>query len=117
MMVCSLVHEGKINTKLGRIQVIQNPYAHYPDDLDVHQCRQCAYPKCLAACPVPNALVADTENGNVRRINKSECIGCQECIQASPMQAIAFTDKITTQIGDAGYQVNLRGENWPLDKA
>jgi len=32
------------------------------------------------------------------------------------MQAIAFTDKVPTQIGDAGYQVNLRSENWPLDK-
>ena len=161
MIACSLVHEGKINTKLARIQVIQDSFAHYPDDLDVHQCRQCVYPKCLVACPVEGALVVDTENGNVRRINKSECIGCQECIEACPytpsriiwnheesvaqkcdlcidtpywdetggpggkqacvevcpMQAIAFTDKIPTQIGDAGYKVKLRGEGWPLDKS
>jgi protein NrfC len=161
MITCSLVHEGKINTKLGRIQVIQDPYGHYPDDLDVHPCRQCVYPKCLVACPVEGALFADGENGNVRRINKSECIGCQECIQACPytpsrviwnheesvaqkcdlcvdtphwderggpggkqacveacpMGAIAFTHKVPTQIGDAGYKVKLRGEGWPLDKS
>jgi len=160
MIACSLVHEGKINTKLGRIQVIQDPYGHYPDDIDVFQCRQCVSPECLAACPEIDALFVDTENGNVRRTNKSECSGCQECIEACPhtpsrviwnfeesvaqkcdlcvdtpyweegggplgkqacveacpMQAIAFTDKTPTQIGDTGYKVNLRGEGWPLDK-
>lgn len=84
MMACSLVHEGKINTKLARIQVIQNPYGHYPDDIDVHQCRQCIFPECLVACPVPDAIFIDTENGNVRRIDKSKCIGCQRCVPACP---------------------------------
>jgi len=84
MMACSLVHEGKINTKLARIQVIQNPYGHYPDDIDVQQCRQCVFPACFAACPVPEAFFIDTENGNVTRIDKSTCIGCQLCITACP---------------------------------
>jgi protein NrfC len=160
MMACSLVHEGKINTKLARIQVIQNPYGHYPDDIDVHQCRQCVFPECFAACPVPGALYIDAKNGNVRRVDKSKCIGCQlcvtacpftpsrvvwdsergvaqmcdlcidipywsekggpggkqACVEVCPMEAIKFTNEIPTQIGDAGYKVNLRGEGWPLDK-
>jgi len=84
MMACSLVHEGKINTKLARIQVIQDPYGCYPDDIDVHQCRQCVFPECFAACPVDGAIFIDTENGNVRRVDKSKCIGCQLCVQACP---------------------------------
>jgi protein NrfC len=84
MMTCSLVHEGKINTKLARIQVTQDPYGHYPDDIDVHQCRQCVNPACLKACPEPGAMFVDPENGNVRRIDRSKCDGCQECIQACP---------------------------------
>ncbi len=84
MMACSLVHEGKINTKLARIQVIQDPYGHYPDDIDVCQCRQCVNPECLVACPVPDTIYVDTENENVRRIDESKCIGCQECIPACP---------------------------------
>lgn len=158
MMVCTLVHEGKINIKLARIQVIQNPYGHYPDDIAVYQCRQCVYPKCLAACPA-GAITVDTENGNVRRIDESECIGCEECIpacpytpsrviwnseeevaqkcdlcidtpywnekggtdgkqacvEACPMEAIKFTKEVPRQVGDSGYEVNLRGEGWPLD--
>ncbi len=65
MMICSLVHSGRINTKIGRIQVIQDPYGHYPDDIDVAQCRQCVNPACLKACPVPGAIFVDAENGNV----------------------------------------------------
>lgn len=84
MMACSLVHDGKINTKLARIQVTQNPYGHYPHDIDVTQCRQCIYPACFVACPVPGAHFIDTENGNVRRIDASNCIGCQTCVSACP---------------------------------
>ncbi len=84
MMACSLVHGGKANTTLARIQVIQNPYGHYPDDIDVYQCRQCVFPECLVACPVPGALYIDTKNGNVRRVDKSKCIGCQLCVTACP---------------------------------
>jgi protein NrfC len=160
MMACSLVHNGKINTKIARIQVIQDPYGKYPVDIDVVQCRQCIYPRCLVACPVPDAIFVDAENGNVRRIDESKCIGCQLCITACPyapssivwnfeegvaqkcdmcidtphwdekggvdgkqvcvdvctMGAIAFTREIPTQIGDAGYRVNLREEGWPLDR-
>ena len=84
MMVCTLVHEGKINTSLARIQVIQDPYGHYPDDIDVVQCRQCVYPECFLACPVPDTIFVDIENGNIRRIDESKCIGCQRCVTACP---------------------------------
>ncbi len=84
MMSCSLAHDGKINTKISRIQVTQDPYGHFPHDIDVTQCRQCVYPRCFVACPVPGAIFIDTENGNVRRIDESKCIGCQDCVTACP---------------------------------
>jgi protein NrfC len=84
MMACSLSHKGSINTKLSSIQVTQDPYGHYPDDINVAQCRQCIYPECLASCPVPGAIFIDRENGNVRRIDQPKCIGCQMCMTACP---------------------------------
>jgi protein NrfC len=160
MMACSLAHIGGINTKLAKLQVTQDPYGHYPDDIGVVQCRQCVYPRCLVACPVPGAIFVDTENGSVRRIDPSKCIGCQECVSACPytpsrivwnfeesvaqkcdlcidtphwneeggvggkqacvevcpMGAIKFTAEVPTQIGDSGYQINLRKKGWPLDR-
>jgi protein NrfC len=160
MMACSLVHNGSINTKLSRIQVIQDPYGCYPDDVDVVQCRQCTYPECLVSCPVLGTIFVDAENGNVRRIDESKCIGCricvsacpytpsrviwnfeegvaqkcdlcidtpswnmeggvdgkQACVEVCPMEAIKLTREAPTQVGDAGYKVNLRGEGWPLDR-
>ncbi|MDI6872594.1 MAG: twin-arginine translocation signal domain-containing protein, partial [Bacillota bacterium] len=51
MLACSLVHEGKENLSLSRIQVLQNPFGRYPEDVSQEQCRQCSYPACVEACP------------------------------------------------------------------
>ncbi len=83
MLACSLVHEGRENTKLSRIQVIQDSYGHYPDDRKTYQCRQCVFPACVAACPT-GACNVDTANGNIRTIDESKCIGCQRCVAACP---------------------------------
>jgi len=81
MLTCSLVHEGKENLSLARIQVIQNPFASFPEDITLAQCRQCVEPACLEACP-EDALYVDGEHGNVRRIDQEKCIGCLSCIEA-----------------------------------
>ncbi|MCP4755342.1 MAG: 4Fe-4S dicluster domain-containing protein [Proteobacteria bacterium] len=83
MLACSLVHEGKENPSLARIQIIQNPFGKFPDDLTVEQCRQCVDPACLKACS-EEALTVDGEHGNVRRIDAEKCIGCQKCVDACP---------------------------------
>ncbi|RLC14235.1 MAG: 4Fe-4S dicluster domain-containing protein [Deltaproteobacteria bacterium] len=83
MLVCTLVHEGKENLTLSGIQVIQNPFEKFPNDLTVEQCRQCAMPRCVEACPT-GAIHADSQNGNVRRINAEECTGCMACVEACP---------------------------------
>jgi protein NrfC len=85
MLAWSLANHGRENLSLARIQVLQDSYASYPDDVRISQCRQCVEPKCLEACPKPGrALYVDAEHGNVRAINPAECVGCRECIDACP---------------------------------
>jgi Fe-S-cluster-containing dehydrogenase component len=161
MVACSLVNEGCASLSLSRIQVMGNSFACYPDDSRTSQCRQCRDPKCVAYC-ANGALSIDTENGNIRRVNKNYCIGCGRCVQACPYEpkrpivapdeafggslrarkcdlclnasyhfspngggidgvraceatcpfgAIQFTARMPAQVGDTGYDVNLRAQD------
>ena len=83
MLACSLVHEGVEDLSLSRIQVIQNSFEKWPEDLTIEQCRQCVDPACVEACPA-SALEANSRYGNVRMVDKTKCIGCGSCIQACP---------------------------------
>jgi len=40
MLACSLVHEGIENLSFARIQILQNSFEKFPDDLSMAQCRQ-----------------------------------------------------------------------------
>ena len=83
MLACSLVHEGVESLSLSRIQIIQNSFEAFPDDVTIEQCRQCVDPACVAACP-EDALTADAKFGNVRMVDFEKCIGCGECVEACP---------------------------------
>src|SRR4030042_6876749 len=83
MLACSLVHEGVESLSLARIQVRQNSFACWPDDLMIDQCRQCRQPLCLAACPM-GALKAEPEFGYVRMVDKDKCVACGACFHACP---------------------------------
>jgi len=85
MLACSLVHEGQSNLSLARIQIIQNPFGHFPNDILQRQCRQCVYPTCAEACPT-GALHADEANGGVRVVDANKCIGCMRCIEGCSYQ-------------------------------
>jgi len=41
MLACSLVHEGFESLSLARIQIVQNPFESFPNDINIAQCRQC----------------------------------------------------------------------------
>ena len=82
MLACSLIHEGVESLSLSRIQIVQNSFASFPDDLTIEQCRQCVDPACVA-CPT-GALAADAEHGQVRMVDKEKCIGCGLCFDACP---------------------------------
>jgi protein NrfC len=85
MFACSLTHEGVANPSLSRIQIIRDApsFTHYPYDVVMSVCRQCVTPLCVQNCPT-GACFIDENNGNVRRIDQSKCIGCQRCIQSCP---------------------------------
>ena len=83
MLACSLVHEGVESLSLSRIQIMQNAFEAYPHDVAVEQCRQCVEPACVEACPV-DALEANPDSGNVRMVDRDECIGCGACVEACP---------------------------------
>ncbi len=81
MIACSLAHEGCVNLSMARLQVTQNPFQPFPDDIAVHQCRQCLEAPCIDACPT-GALTIDRDHGNVRVVDTSLCVGCGRCHKA-----------------------------------
>lgn len=95
MLACSLIHEGVESLSLSRIQVMQNSFESFPDDLTIEQCRQCVDPACVKACPA-GALGADARHGNVRLVDPEACIGCGACFGAcpyTPSRAFLAADK------------------------
>ncbi len=85
MLTCSLVHEGKENLSLARIQIMQSSFAKFPDDIKLAVCRQCVTPVCVQNCPT-GACFVDSANGNIRRIDSTKCVGCKTCLSACPQQ-------------------------------
>lgn len=83
MMACSLAHSGKSSYSLSRIQVLQDSFVDWPDDVYLAQCRQCRNAPCVEVCPT-GANHADPENGHVRRVDPELCIGCKMCIVSCP---------------------------------
>lgn len=83
MLACSLAHEGVESLSKSRIQIIQDSFEDFPDDLTVEQCRQCVDPACVSVCPV-QALTANAKHGNVRMVDEKKCIGCGACFEACP---------------------------------
>jgi protein NrfC len=85
MLACSLTHYGVQSLSLSRIQIMQDSFGKFPNDVKMAPCRQCKAPVCVQSCPVGAAYV-DTANGNVRRIDSKKCIGCKTCIKMCPQQ-------------------------------
>ena len=83
MLACSLTHHGEENISLSRIQILQDGFERFPNDISQEQCRQCVIPPCVLSCPT-EAMHADAENGNVRTVDEVKCIGCKLCMFACP---------------------------------
>ncbi|MFN9212717.1 MAG: 4Fe-4S dicluster domain-containing protein, partial [Betaproteobacteria bacterium] len=86
MLMCSLAHAGEASYSLSRIQIQQDSFADWPNDIHIGQCHQCPDAPCVEACPV-EPIKANKPNpkfGNVRMIDPELCIGCEACIEACP---------------------------------
>jgi protein NrfC len=83
MVSCSLVHTGRVNPSLSRIQITKNPFGGFPNDMEQIQCRQCPYPACVEVCPT-GANHVEEKFGNVRMVDEAKCIGCERCVEACP---------------------------------
>lgn len=108
MLSCSLVHEGVANPSLARIQIMQNSFDSFPDDVGIAQCRQCVDPACVEICPV-QALQASAGYGNVRTVDKDKCTGCGLCVQACP-----YTPSRPLLAADDGYDGDLKSRKCDL---
>lgn len=83
MLACSLVHEERISPTHARIQIMQDSFEKFPDDLTMAQCRQCVDPECVKVCP-SGALQVDIQNGNIRKVDGKKCMHCKACTEACP---------------------------------
>jgi protein NrfC len=86
MMACALAHSGVASYNLSRIQIQQDSFADWPDDVSMAICRQCQDAPCVAVCPVRpiKANKPNPKEGNVRMIDPALCIGCKMCLVRCP---------------------------------
>ena len=86
MMACALAHSGMASYNLARIQIQQDSFADWPDDVSMAICRQCQDAPCVAVCPVRpiKANKPNPKQGNVRMIDPALCIGCKMCLTRCP---------------------------------
>jgi protein NrfC len=83
MMSCALAHTGVASYTLARIQVVQDSFLDWPDDISMWACRQCENAPCVQVCPT-GANHAEPKFGNVRMVDQEKCIGCKLCIARCP---------------------------------
>lgn len=86
MMACALAHSGIASYTLSRIQIQQDSFVDWPDDVSMAICRQCQDAPCVAVCPVRpiKANKPNPKQGNVRMIDPALCIGCKMCLTRCP---------------------------------
>lgn len=88
MMACALAHSGVASYTLARIQIQQDSFVNWPDDVYMAACRQCQDAPCVEVCPVRpvKANRPRPEHGNVRMIDPDLCIGCKSCVTRCPFR-------------------------------
>lgn len=86
MMACALAHTGTASYSLSRIQIQQDSFTNWPDDVFMAICRQCEDAPCVSVCPV-RPVRANKPNpayGYARMIDQDLCIGCKQCLTRCP---------------------------------
>ncbi|MFW6389721.1 MAG: TIGR04076 family protein [Halanaerobiales bacterium] len=85
--ICSFEHSGSFTPVNSRIKVkkIEEEGKDIPNI-----CRQCGDAPCVKACPV-DALKRDRETKAII-VDQKKCIGCKQCAEACPFDAINFIE-------------------------
>lgn len=88
-MVCSVTHEDIVNPGWSRIRIVRSgPETDLP--IVCSQGNACNM-ECVEVCPVD---CIRTVNGNAIEVVREECIGCGECEEACPLNAIHLKDGV-----------------------
>ena len=80
-LMCSLYHEGEQGQALSRGELLGD---RLTSEFTFTSCRQCRSPKCYDACPCKDSALCIDEATGVKYINRNECDGCGDCIEACP---------------------------------
>ena len=99
MMACALAHSGIASYSLSRIQIQQDSFADWPDDVSMAICRQCEDAPCVSVCPVRpiRANKPNPEKGYVRMIDQNLCIGCKMCLTRCPFTPVRIQWNVALQ--------------------
>lgn len=81
-LTCSAERAGVYNPKKSRIRSYR---IGIPEQIVISYCRHCDEAVCMESCPV-NAIEKDTDGAVI--INVEKCIGCENCVDSCPAQAI-----------------------------
>ena len=79
-IVCSAHHTGKFNPSESRINVMD--LFPEPGEVKLNYCIHCDEHPCVEACPA-EAIKLNEELG-IYYVDKEECTGCGECVEACP---------------------------------
>ena len=79
-IVCSAHHTGKFNPSESRINVLD--LFPEPGEVKLSYCTHCDEHPCVEACPA-EAIKLNEELG-IYYVDKEECTGCGECVEACP---------------------------------
>jgi Fe-S-cluster-containing hydrogenase component 2 len=94
-MACSLHHEGIVNREWARIRVHRRGIEHTVP-IVCNQGKSCDR-ECVQVCPAE--CIRDV-NGHAIEVVREECIGCGDCVEACPYDAIHMR-------GEVAFKCNL----------
>lgn len=61
----------------------------------VNRCRHCDEPPCVDACPV---AALDKRRDGVVVLDRAACVGCRDCLDACPFEAVAFDQTVAKAV-------------------
>jgi len=82
-LMCSLYHDGEQGNSISRSELIRDPFTY---EFTFNVCQQCPSPSCYFACPRKDIARCIDEVTGARYVNEEECISCEKCITACPLE-------------------------------